>query len=497
MAINKKLIHFKTYQAFQTELEAGNILDTSIVWIKETQQIYTHGQFYDCSPGTDWSSQIGTNTYDSAHYISKETNLTDAAMQLDEEIKATNDNLAILNAASLKGVKLVGAAGNLTPQTGVVTIPDATTSSNGLMPAADKQKVDGILTDGDGTSFLANDGSYKEIPTELPADYAPSELVNAQLEPAAGDTFEIAIGKLHKATLDNEEVVAQAFVNFKNVLGVEDPNQEMPDLSDTNYLSGQTQFVSALKALDTAIAENGSGGETEVLILDYATDLNNGTGNTTAEVYQKILDAVTNKKPIFLYDNSAIRSVSAIDSSSEILFYITNTVPNESTLVIQSTVLSISSTDYSILTTSDEIEIYKSGDGTKFLADNGTYKTISSALSDDYAASTEVNAALEPKGGDTYEEAIGKLHKAILDNEGVIAKAFTNLQSVLGVENPGQVMPDLSDTNYLNGQTQFVAALKTLDSALKTVADQAATISALTDRVAALEAALTVKEVGA
>ena len=253
MAINKKLIHFKTYQAFNQELEAGNILDTSIVWIKETQQIYTHGQFYNCSAGTDWSSQIGTNTYDGANYISKETNLTDVAMQLDTEIKATNDNLAILNAASLKGVKLAGAAENLAPQTGVVTIPDATTSSNGLMPAADKQKVDGILTDGDGASFLANDGSYKEVPTELSADYAPSELVNVQLEPAAGDTFETAIGKLHKAILDNEEVTAQTFVNLQTVLGVENPNQVMPDLSDTNYLNGQTQFVAALKVLDATI----------------------------------------------------------------------------------------------------------------------------------------------------------------------------------------------------------------------------------------------------
>lgn len=253
MAINKKLIHFKTYQAFNQELEAGNILDTSIVWIKETQQIYTHGQFYNCSTGTDWSSQIGTNTYDGANYISKETNLTDAAMQLDMEIKATNDNLAILNAASLKGVKLAGASGNLAPQTGVVTIPDATTSSNGLMPAADKQKVDGIVTDGDGASFLANDGSYKEVPTELSADYAPSELVNAQLEPAAGDMFETAIGKLHKAILDNEEVTSQTFVNLQTVLGVENPNQVMPDLSDTNYLNGQTQFVAALKVLDAAI----------------------------------------------------------------------------------------------------------------------------------------------------------------------------------------------------------------------------------------------------
>ena len=50
--------------------------------------------------------KVGANEYTNANYISKETNLTDAALQLDEEIKATNDNLAILNAATIKGVKV-------------------------------------------------------------------------------------------------------------------------------------------------------------------------------------------------------------------------------------------------------------------------------------------------------------------------------------------------------------------------------------------------------
>lgn len=38
----------------------------------------------------------------------------------------------------IEGVKLDGAASNLTPSSKVVTIPNATTSSNGLMTAADK-----------------------------------------------------------------------------------------------------------------------------------------------------------------------------------------------------------------------------------------------------------------------------------------------------------------------------------------------------------------------
>ena len=47
MVINKKLIHFKNKQKFNEELANGNILETSIVFIQDTQEIYTHGIFYD------------------------------------------------------------------------------------------------------------------------------------------------------------------------------------------------------------------------------------------------------------------------------------------------------------------------------------------------------------------------------------------------------------------------------------------------------------------
>lgn len=48
MAINKKLIHFKLKSTFQSELEAGNILDTSIVFIQDAKEIWTHNTFYPC-----------------------------------------------------------------------------------------------------------------------------------------------------------------------------------------------------------------------------------------------------------------------------------------------------------------------------------------------------------------------------------------------------------------------------------------------------------------
>ncbi len=59
MAINKKLIHFQTLANFNAQLSAGNILDTSIVFIKDAKKIWTHGQLYDCSGGS------GDNTTES------------------------------------------------------------------------------------------------------------------------------------------------------------------------------------------------------------------------------------------------------------------------------------------------------------------------------------------------------------------------------------------------------------------------------------------------
>lgn len=47
--IENTLLHFKTKTAFNTELEAGNIQQTSIVFIDDSKEIWTHGEFYDGS----------------------------------------------------------------------------------------------------------------------------------------------------------------------------------------------------------------------------------------------------------------------------------------------------------------------------------------------------------------------------------------------------------------------------------------------------------------
>lgn len=46
MAINKKLIHFKNKINFNNEIANDSILDTSIVFIQDAQEIYTHDTEY-------------------------------------------------------------------------------------------------------------------------------------------------------------------------------------------------------------------------------------------------------------------------------------------------------------------------------------------------------------------------------------------------------------------------------------------------------------------
>ena len=52
MAINKKLIHFNSKENFDNKVANNEILDTSIVFVKDSKEIYTHGNLYK---SVNWS----------------------------------------------------------------------------------------------------------------------------------------------------------------------------------------------------------------------------------------------------------------------------------------------------------------------------------------------------------------------------------------------------------------------------------------------------------
>jgi hypothetical protein len=61
MAITNKLITFNKLTSFETQLAQGNILETSIVFIKDAKKIWTKGTYFDCSGGGS-NDEIGYTT---------------------------------------------------------------------------------------------------------------------------------------------------------------------------------------------------------------------------------------------------------------------------------------------------------------------------------------------------------------------------------------------------------------------------------------------------
>lgn len=114
----------------------------------------------------------------------------------------------------------------------------------------------------------------------------------------------------------------------------------------------------------------------------------------------------------------------------------------------------------------------KSETYTKTETDNAI--TSATTLSSGYTASDLTNANLEPKPNDTHETAIGKLHKAILDNEEVISAALNKLNYACGFN---------STIGYEPSDSLIVDA-KTLTEAIEIVATE---IRYIKQRLDALE----------
>lgn len=59
--LNYTKLHYKTRAAFDADLTDNKILNDSVVFIKDTNQIYTHGQFYDANNEADEATAAALN----------------------------------------------------------------------------------------------------------------------------------------------------------------------------------------------------------------------------------------------------------------------------------------------------------------------------------------------------------------------------------------------------------------------------------------------------
>lgn len=107
---------------------------------------------------TEGLDKIGDNNYEGTNYITGQTNLTDAVVKLDSQLKSTDDTVQQLNQAAVKEVQVNGS--KISAVSGVVNIPLASQSADGVLSKEDKAKLDKVLDTGEGTKYLTDNGTY-------------------------------------------------------------------------------------------------------------------------------------------------------------------------------------------------------------------------------------------------------------------------------------------------------------------------------------------------
>lgn len=156
MAINKKLIHFNKKTTFNSQKLSANASNTqyqvggtgtvqtgapdinyqSIVYIKDSKEIWTHGQFY--ATAVTWSTITGKPSFATVATSGSYNDLSNkptipTSLPTPNSLTFTGATTGTWNGSSAKTVN-------------IPTYSDASTSSAGLMSVSDKSKLNGIAS---------------------------------------------------------------------------------------------------------------------------------------------------------------------------------------------------------------------------------------------------------------------------------------------------------------------------------------------------------------
>lgn len=156
MAINKKLIHFNKKATFNSQKLSANNSNTqyqvggtgtvqtgapdinyqSIVYIKDSKEIWTHGQFY--ATAVTWSTITGKPSFATVATSGSYTDLTNKP--------TIPTSLPTPNSLTFTGATTGTWNGSAAKTVNIPTYSNASTSSAGLMSASDKSKLNGIAS---------------------------------------------------------------------------------------------------------------------------------------------------------------------------------------------------------------------------------------------------------------------------------------------------------------------------------------------------------------
>ena len=362
---------------------------------------------------------------------------------------------------------------------------------------------------------------------KLSSGYTESSLSNEELEPKPNDSLDTAVGKLHKSIKDNEEVISSAIDKIRNSTGfdenlgfsstnelisgttsLKDAIEKVADKAnsgvDTSTLATKEELQSGLEAkqdkgnyitVETAdgkyatITNLNSKLDTDTYNVDKATfalkteipDVSNFITNSVDNLvnyYKK--NEIDDKISAITTINFEVVGELPDSGEANKIYLVPNVEQQEQNVkdeyiwidnkweIIGSTKIDLS--PYITVDVSNLTNYYTKTQSDEKYQTKGNYALKSEipsvSLSSGYTESSLSNEELEPKANETFEVAIGKLHKAIKDNEIVDSTAFDKIKNSCGFDVNGNYKP----TNELiAGATSLTEAIDIIANKLSTL----------------------------
>lgn len=360
----KRELNYKTKAAFQKDLEAGKISKYTTVFIKDSKEIYKNGQYY----GAGSSSVVDIS--DIIERLNKVEGGGKAEQSDYDNLKKYISEGKILICNSLKELDITASCNVLYYYNGndiaiSINIP------NGIMGIA----YSGLFISGNDLSILK---SFSVIPF---IEYIPECNLSKKYKKSdsytpitSSDSIETAIGKL-EAGVSSEDFILD-LSKYKQSYGVKfNLNQE--DLEGVKLAINNKRKI--------LIKADISGG-TEGGVLIPVLSLQNEDG---------IFCQYKCKMQYFMYEDTI--AITILTSTGEC-----------TTLYSTNLISPLKNGDISILaalegageeSVQSSIELKKSGNGTKFLSDNGEYKEIQQGDNSKQSVYINFNNYLSNVGG--------------------------------------------------------------------------------------------------
>lgn len=432
MAITKLFAHFKTLAGFQAKLNASEINENGISFIKDTHQFYTHGEYYNCSL-TD--EQV--DALIKAFIVNDVTTGGAEKVLSAEQGKLLNETIVALQ-ADLDAFKT--AADDKYEQVANKNV------ANGYAGLDENGKIDPSLVAGVVGHVLGVEQFVTENPATVEEGKYYFNSTSKKILFGEGGTWvesDPQAQVLYNRRGEDENGHANTLYRWdgEQMTAVSDPIA-LGETTGTAYdgkkgADNRAAILSLPSGIVVEIGEVTAGADSITIAIKTAAQKADGMG------FEAETDG-TITIPVATITASGLMSATDKDNLDKLVDAVgTGGETGGETLVEKVNGLETSVTEIKNYTVNS-----KKISENPILNGADVALTGFEALPDKTPGYTE--AELTPVATDTVNQAIAKMHRAVLDNETVEAAAIAQLNGSLGFNENGEYVPTAAELNGKN-----------------------------------------------